>query len=156
MIVAIMMNMKGTIMNKCHWAALLSTFCLATAGTACAANDDTASGESAAHSAQAGTYSSQASGHASASVGHAIQASGQTTSAVSAVPLAISGGALTSGGAVSMGAAHGSAHAATSQPGKAPLEVTDETITVMPPNEALMKDQEGKKDQPEHKPGNNI
>lgn len=114
---------------------------LATSGAAGAADDTHAS------------HAAQASGHASASAGHSIAASGQVTSAVSAVPLSAGGAALTSGGAVSMGAAHGSAHAAASRPTGTPLEITDETITVMPPDEALKKNKDTR---PDNKPGNNI
>jgi hypothetical protein len=78
----------------------------------------------------------QSSGHASASAAHSIAASGQVTSAVSAVPLSVSGAALGSAGAVSAGAARDSMRAATAPIGT-PLVVTDETITVIPPNEAL-------------------
>lgn len=83
----------------------------------------------------------QSSTHASASVGHAIAASGQVTSAASAIPLAIGGVVSGTAGAVSGQAAHNSARAANAPVG-APLDITDETITVMPPNEALKnKDQ---------------
>ncbi len=132
-------------MNTHHLPALALAVCLAVAGSASAASDDT-------HAGQAAGNAAQASGHASASAAHSIAASGQVTSAASAAPLSIGGAALVSGGAVSMGAAHGSAHAATSKPG-APLEITDEAITVMPPNEALKKSKEAK---PENKSGNNI
>jgi len=116
--------------------AIALATCLA-AGAASAA-DNTLSGQASTNAAQSGS-------HASASTGHAIAASGQVTSAASTVPLAISGAALGSGAAVSMGAAHGSAKAATSPIGP-PLEITDETITVMPPNEALKKNPEAKPD----------
>jgi len=88
------------------------------------------------HSGQAVQESAQASGHASASAAHSIVASGQVTSAASAVPLSIGGAVLGSAGAVSTGAAHDSMKAATAPIGT-PLEVTDESITTMPPNEAL-------------------
>lgn len=90
------------------------------------------------HSGQASANAAQSGSHASASAGHSIAASGQVTSAISAVPLAIGG--LVSGavGAASSQAARSSAQAATAPIGT-PLEITDETITVMPPNEALKK-----------------
>jgi hypothetical protein len=78
----------------------------------------------------------QASGHASASAAHSIAASGQVTSAASAVPLSIGGAALGSAGAVSADAARESMRAATAPIGT-PLDITNETITVIPPNEAL-------------------
>lgn len=83
----------------------------------------------------------QSSAHASASVGHSIAASGQVTSAASAIPLAIGGVVSGTAGAVSGQAAKNSARAANAPIGT-PLDITDETITVMPPNEALKnKDQ---------------
>lgn len=88
------------------------------------------------HSGQASGNALESGAHGSASVGHSIAASGQVTSATSAIPLSIGGAALSVGGAVSMGAANDSARAAASTIGK-PLEITDEVITIMPPNEAL-------------------
>ena len=80
-----------------------------------------------------------ASGHASASVAHAIGASGQVTSAAMAVPLGVSGAVATSAGTASTAAAGDSMRAAT-RPIGAPLEITDESVTAMPPpNEALKK-----------------
>lgn len=90
------------------------------------------------HSGQASGNAAQSGSHASASAGHSIAASGQVTSAVSAIPLAIGGLVSGTAGAVSSQAARGSAQAATAPIGT-PLEITDETITVMPPNEALKK-----------------
>lgn len=97
------------------------------------------------HSGQAIKESAQASGHASASAAHSIVASGQVTSAASAVPLSVGGAVLGSAGAVSAGAAHDSMKAATSPIGT-PLEVTDESITTMPPNEALKRKKDQKSD----------
>jgi hypothetical protein len=88
------------------------------------------------HAGQAVSNAVQASGHASASAAHSIAASGQVTSAVSAVPLSIGGAVLGSAGAVSAAAARDSMRAATAPIGT-PLQVTDEVITVVPPNEAL-------------------
>ncbi len=90
---------------------------------------------------QAVQESAQASGNASASAAHSIVASGQVTSAATAVPLSVGGAVLGSAGAVSVGAAYDSMNAATAPIG-APLEVTDESITTMPPNEALKTKQE--------------
>lgn len=78
----------------------------------------------------------QSSGHASASAAHSIVASGQVTSAAIAIPLSVGGVVLSTAGAVSGAAAHDSMRAATAPIGT-PLEITDEVITVMPPNEAL-------------------
>lgn len=106
---------------------------LATSSAAFAA-DQTHSGQASANTVQSGS-------HASASAGHSIAASGQVTSAVSAIPLAIGGLVSGTAGALSSQAARGSAQAATAPIGT-PLEITDETITVMPPNEALKKKNE--------------
>ncbi|MCK9200145.1 MAG: hypothetical protein M0P59_12225 [Gallionella sp.] len=90
------------------------------------------------HSGQASGHASHSGSHASASAGHSVAASGQVTSAASAIPLSVGGAALSVGGAVSMGAAHDSVRAAASPIGK-PLAITDEIITVTPPNEALKR-----------------
>lgn len=90
------------------------------------------------HSGQASGHATRSGSHASASTGHSVAASGQVTSAASAIPLSVGGAALSIGGAVSMGAAHDSARAAASPIGK-PLVITDEVITVTPPNEALKR-----------------
>lgn len=115
-------------MRKNNLLAIALTVFLVPAGVAIAA-DNTHSGQAVANFAQAGS-------HASASAGHSIAASGQVTSAASAIPLSIGGAVLSAGGAVSIGVAQDSARAATSPIGT-PLKITDETITVMPPNEAL-------------------
>ena len=88
------------------------------------------------HAGKAVGNAGKASGNASASAAHSIAASGQVTSAIVAVPLSVGGAVLGSAGAVSAGAAHGSMKAASSPIGT-PLVITDETITTMPPNEAL-------------------
>ena len=81
------------------------------------------------HSGQALKDSGNASYHASKSAAHAIVASGQVVSAAAAVPFAV-GGSL---GAVSNEIANDLLDAAT-----APLEITDQTVTVgPPPGEAL-------------------
>ena len=93
------------------------------------------------HAGQAVHHAGQASANASASAAHSIAASGQVTSAVSAMPLAIGGAVSGTVGAASTGAAHSSMKAA-SAPADNHLDVTDETITTMPPNEALKKKEE--------------
>lgn len=80
--------------------------------------------------------SAQASGHASASAAHGIAASGRTVLGVSAVPLSVGGAVLGSAGAVSAAAARDSMRAANAPIGT-PLEITDEAITVIPPDVAL-------------------
>ena len=88
------------------------------------------------HAGRAVSDAVQASGYASASAAHSIAASAQLTSAVSAVPLAVGGAVLGSAGAVSAGAARDSMRAATAPIGT-PLEITDEVISVIPPDQAL-------------------
>ena len=96
---------------------------LVTTGGTLFAGDNTNSGQAVQVSAQA-------------SAAHSVVASGQMTSAASSVPLSAGGVVLGSAGAVSTGAALDSMKAATAPIGT-PLEVTDESITTMPPNEAL-------------------
>jgi hypothetical protein len=88
------------------------------------------------HAGQAAKSGVAASGNASASAAHSVAASGQVTSAMSAMPLLSGGAVLGSVGAVSAAAGHDSMKAATAPIGT-PLQITDEAITVMPPNEAL-------------------
>lgn len=78
----------------------------------------------------------QASGKAGGSAAHSISASGKATSAILAVPLSVGGMALGSAAAMTTDAARDSARTATVPIGT-PLEITDEAITVVPPNEAL-------------------
>ena len=80
--------------------------------------------------------SAQASGHASASAAHSIAASGRATLGLSAVPLAIGGAVLGSAGSASAAAARDSMQAANAPIGT-PLEITEETITIIPPDIAL-------------------
>lgn len=88
------------------------------------------------HAGQAVNDAARASGHASGSAAHSIAASGQVTSAVMAVPLSVGGVVLGSVGAASAGSARESMRAANAPIGT-PLNVTDEVISVMPPNQAL-------------------
>ncbi len=114
-------------MKSSHW--ILITLLVSSS----AAADQSLSGQAAGNSAQA-------SAHASASAAHAIAASGQATLGVSAIPLAIGGMVSGTAGALSSQAAHGSAQAATTPVG-APLDISNETITIMPPDQALKNDQ---------------
>ncbi len=116
-------------MKKLSVMMLSSVLCVASVDFAMA-GDDTYSGQAVRHGAAA-------SGHASASAANAIAGSAQVTSAASAMPLAIGGSALVSGGAASINAANASMKAATAPAGKKSLEITDEAITIVPPNEAL-------------------
>lgn len=99
------------------------------------------------HLGRAITDSGQASAATSGSAAHSIAASGQVTSAAVAVPLSVGGAVLGSAGVVSVGAAGESMKAATAPIGT-PLVVTDEVITIMPPNEALKSKHDNKSDQP--------
>ncbi|MCL2790591.1 MAG: hypothetical protein FWD79_08090 [Desulfobulbus sp.] len=90
------------------------------------------------HVGQAVKEGVQASGHASGSAAHALVASGQVTSAAASVPLAISGQTLTSAGVGSSKAAIGLQQAA-SAPVRKPLEITDESISTTPPDQALQR-----------------
>lgn len=84
--------------------------------------------------------SGQAIQHSGASAAHAIAASGRVTLGVSAVPLAIGGASLSTVGAISAGMAQDSARAAsTPRAIGQPLEITNETITITPPDEALRR-----------------
>lgn len=97
------------------------------------------------YSGQAIKEGVQSSGHASASAANSIAVSGQVTSAAIAVPLSVGGAVLGSAGAASASAANQSMRAATAPIGT-PLEVTDEAITITPPNEALKNKVSDKKD----------
>lgn len=74
----------------------------------------------------------QASAQASANAAQAIAASGRATLALSAVPLSMAGAVLNTAGGVSAAAARDSLQAAGG-----PLPITEETITVVPPDVAL-------------------
>lgn len=80
--------------------------------------------------------SAQASVSASSGAAHALAASGQAALAVSSVPLAAGGAVLGGLSAVSGGAVKASMRAA-SAPAGAGLPVTEQTITVIPPDKAL-------------------
>jgi len=114
-------------MKRLAWISLGTAFLAAGASGAIA--QDKQAGDAAKQSVQA-------SGKASASAAHSVAASGKVTSAMSAVPLSVGGAALGSAAAVTTDAARDSARTATAPIGT-PLEITDEAITVVPPNEAL-------------------
>jgi hypothetical protein len=118
-------KMRNSLLVSCTLSLILVSASQITAG------EDT-------HSGQAVRESVQTSGHASASAAHSIVASGQATSAVAAVPLSIGGAVLGSAGTVSGDAAHSLAKAAAAPIGT-PLDITEESITTMPPDEALKR-----------------
>lgn len=115
-------------MNRIFYLMCALGMSLAGMGDALA-DDDT-------HAGRAIFESIQASGNLSRGALHSIAASGQVVFAVSAVPLAVSGGVFGAAGDISAAAARDSMRAATAPIGT-PLEITDQAITVMPPNEAL-------------------
>ena len=80
---------------------------------------------------------SGASTHASQAVTMGITASGQATLGVAAVPLLSVGAVGASVGAASTALGKGAAAAAMGLPTREPLPITDETITVTSPAEAL-------------------
>ena len=90
-------------------------------------------------SGEAASQAVQASGHASAqAIGHAVNslaASGRVTLAVSAVPLAVGGSISTQLGVASTAIAETLVQGTA--PIGAPLPVTQEIITVVPPDVAL-------------------
>jgi hypothetical protein len=92
--------------------------------------------QSTTYSGKAIQESGKASGHVAASAGLGLVASGQVTSAVVAVPLSVGGAVLGSAGGVSAASGQTLMQAATAPIGT-PLAVSDEVITVMPPNQAL-------------------
>ena len=90
------------------------------------------------HAGKALHEAGAASGHASASAGHALVATGQVTSAAASVPLAVSGAAATSAGAASTAAAV-ELHKAAIAPAGKPLPVAEESLTTVPPDQALQQ-----------------
>ncbi len=113
------------------------------------------SGQAVGGSVQAGTRATTSGGHpvevlrkanslrGSAQVAGKLSGGGaQTLSGTTIVPLSIGATVLSVGGAVSAGASQGTAGASAAVPAMpigAPLEVSNETITIMPPNEALQR-----------------
>lgn len=89
------------------------------------------------HSGRAVQASGQAASNIGTSAAHGVAASGQAASGIAAVPLSAAGVVSGVAGAASMDAAGASANAASAPLGTTPLPVTNETITVIPPNEAL-------------------
>lgn len=89
------------------------------------------------NAADSAQNASGASTHASQAVTMGITASGQATLGVAAVPLLSVGAVGTSGGAASTALGKGAASAAMGLPTREPLPITDETITVTSPAEAL-------------------
>ena len=89
-------------------------------------------------SGQAVRQGVNASADAAGSAAHAIAATGQLTSATLAVPLASGGVTSAAAGVARSAAANASARAA-----HGPLQITDETITAMPPPDEALKRKAG-------------
>lgn len=87
---------------------------------------------------QSGQASGRASGNSVASAGHSLAATGQLVSGVVAVPFLASGAVAADIGNTALQAA-GAPMNATSRPVGKPLPITDETISILPPNPALQQ-----------------
>ncbi|MDD4964424.1 MAG: hypothetical protein PHI11_10965 [Gallionella sp.] len=72
------------------------------------------------------------------SVSNAMGSTGRVISGTSAIPLSVGAVVLSAGATMSAGAAQGSTQTVAAPIGT-PLAITSETITVMPPNQALQK-----------------
>ncbi len=91
--------------------------------------------EQATHAIRAG---GRASGNAAASAGHSLLATGQLASGVVATPL-LASGAVAVGVGSAAAQAGGSLMNAVTSPIGTPLPVTDETVSILPPNKALQQ-----------------
>lgn len=80
----------------------------------------------------------RASGNVAASAGHSLVATGQLASGVVATPLLASGAIAVGVGSAAVQAGGSLMNAATSTIGT-PLPVTDETVSIIPPNKALQQ-----------------
>ena len=80
----------------------------------------------------------QASSNAAASAGHSLVATGQLASGVVATPLLASGAIAVGVGSAAVQAG-GSLMNAANHPIGAPLPVTEETVSIIPPNKALQQ-----------------
>lgn len=112
-----------------QWSSLISTLIGLT--TACSITF-AASGDSVQNA-------TGASKHASQAVTMGLAASGQTTLGIAAVPLLSVGAVAGAIGIASTAAGKGSAAAAVGAPNREPLPITDETISVTSPAEALKR-----------------
>jgi X-X-X-Leu-X-X-Gly heptad repeat protein len=89
------------------------------------------------------TTSGSGSAQVMGGVSQAVGGSARLTSGAVAIPLSVGGAVLSVGGGVCVGVAQDSVHQANTPmqatPVGAPLKITDEVITIAPPNEALRK-----------------
>ena len=88
------------------------------------------------HVQQAGHAAVGASGQSTASVGHSLAATGKLASGMVATPVLASGVLAVGAGSAAVHSGAASAQAAT-QPIGQPLPLTRETVSVLPPNQAL-------------------
>jgi len=115
----------------------MKTLCITVASGLCLCTAQ-ALANPAEHAERAVQAGATASGNASASAGHSLAASGQVTSAVLAVPLMATGVLATGVGSVAAQSGQGLMDAA-SRPIGEPLPITQENLSVMPPDMALKK-----------------
>jgi hypothetical protein len=87
------------------------------------------------HAQQSVQAGGRASGNSVASAGHSLAATGQLVSGVVAVPFLASGTVALGAGSAAVQAGGASMNAA-SRPAAAPLPLTDETISILPPSSA--------------------
>jgi len=80
----------------------------------------------------------QVSSNAAASAGHSLAASGQLASGIVATPL-LASGAIAVGVGNAAVQAGGSLMSAATSPIGTPLPVSEETISIIPPNKALQQ-----------------
>lgn len=88
------------------------------------------------HAEKAVQAAGRASANASASVGHSLAATGQLASGMVVTPVLASGVLAVGAGSAAMHSGAASVQAAT-QPIGQPLPLTRETVSVLPPNQAL-------------------
>lgn len=88
------------------------------------------------HADQAVRAGTQASGNTSASAGHSLAATGQLASGIIATPILASGLITLGAGSAAVQSGGALVDAASRSVGK-PLPITDETISILPPNKAL-------------------
>ena len=117
-------------MNKINLISAIACSLMLCAGNAMA--------DPAEQATQAIRAGGRASGNASASAGHSLAATGQLASGVVATPLLASGAIAVSVGSAALQAGGSLMNTATSPIGS-PLPVTDETVSVLPPNKALQQ-----------------
>lgn len=85
------------------------------------------------HVQQSSQAGGRASGHSVASAGHSLAATGQLVSGVVAVPFLASGAVASGAGSAALQVGGASMNAASRPAGK-PLPLSDETISILPPN----------------------